>query len=202
MNKTVLKFVLFFFLSINFCNAQVKILLLSGKIKEVKQYEVKGDWIFYKKMDDPKDKMRKLDKYDVFSAINPDSTEEIIYDPDTTMEGDPSVDFVRRYIQGEQYGRAVYKKPWNAFEGQIVGAASGILNFYGPIVVFANSIIMGRFNPRTIPPSSTIEPEVFKSEEFRAGYNKYARNKKIKDTLIWGTIGFSASFAFLTIVLN
>ena len=170
MMKSGLKIILFFFLIANFCNAQVKILFLNGKYKEVKQYEVKGDWIYYKKVNDPKDKMRKLDKFDVFSAINLDSTEEVIYDPDTTMEGDPGVAQVRNYIKGEQYGMTVYHKPLNNIGGFLVGGASGAyLGYYGPIGIFAYSIVMSRFNPK-VPFSDKIEPTVFNSDEFKLGY--------------------------------
>ena len=196
MKNIFFKFILIFLLSPAFCTAQIKMLMLNGKYKEVKQYEVKGDWIFYKKIDDPKDKMRKMDKFDVFSALHPDSTEEVIYDPDTSLEGDPSIERVRNYIRGEQYGMAVYHKPMNIVGGAAVGGASAFLGYYGPIGVFAYAIVISRFNPK-VPPSNTIEPAVFNSEEFTLGYQKYARNKKIKQSLIWGGIGFTVGFVAL-----
>jgi hypothetical protein len=193
------KFLLFFFFLANFCSAQINILMLNGKYKPVKQYEVKGDWIYYKKIDDPKDKTHKMDKFDVFSAINADSTEEIIYDPDTTMEGDPGVEQVRNYIKGEQYGMAVYKKPLNIVGGVAVGAGSAwLLGYYGPIGVFTYAIVLSRFNPK-VPYTDNVPPEVFNSAEFSLGYQKYARNKKIKQSLIFGGISFGVAFAAFAI---
>ena len=49
MIRSGLKIILFFFLIADFCNGQARILFLNGKYKEVKQYELKGDWIYYKK---------------------------------------------------------------------------------------------------------------------------------------------------------
>ncbi|MEP7168801.1 MAG: hypothetical protein ABI855_05475 [Bacteroidota bacterium] len=202
MKKITWKFILFFFLTSNFCNAQIKILFLTGKMKEVKQYEVKGDWVFYKKMNDKKDKLRKMDKFDIFSAINPDGTEEVIYDPDTALEGDPSVERVRNYIKGEQYAKSVYNAPWNKFESEVVGLGSGIFTFYGPAGVFINSLITGQINARKIPYTSSIEPAILYSDDFKVGYKKYARNKKIKDSLIFGGIGFTIGFTFFTLIFQ
>lgn len=194
-----MKLILCFFLTANFCSAQIKMLLLNGKMKEVKQYEIKGDWIFYKKLDDKKDKLRKMDKFDVFSAINADGSEEIIYDPDTTFDGDPSVERVRNYIKGEQYAMTNYKKPLNIVGGVLAGGASAYFaGYYGPIGVFAYSIVLSRFNPK-VPYTDAIEPTVFNSAEFTLGYQKYARNKKIKQSLIFGGISFTVGFAAFVI---
>lgn len=205
---------LFLFSCVTFVKAQNKILLLDGRVKEAKQYELKGDDVFYKRSEAedksrrfflwktiwPDNKMRKIDKYDVFSVIKPDGLEEVIYDPDTTFEGDPTVDQVRRYIKGEQYAMLNYHAPWTKFESEVVGLGAGIFTFYGPIVVFANSVVLTRFNVNKIPPTTLIEPEVFNSKEFRTGYEKHVRNKKIKDSLIFGTIGFAIGFSWFSLV--
>lgn len=198
---------LFLFSCVTFVKAQNKILLLDGRVKEAKQYELKGDDVFYKRSDAedksrkfflwktiwPDNKLRKLYKYDVFSVTKADGAEEVFYDPDP-VDGDPGVPQVRNYIKGEQYGMAVYHKPWNKVGGGIAGFASSIAGYYGPAGVFLYAMVVSRFNPQTIPPTTLIEPEVFNSEEFKTGYTKYARNKKIKDSLIFGGIGFAVGF--------
>jgi hypothetical protein len=74
------------------------------------------------------------------------------------------------------------------------------LGFYAPPVVFAYAMAIGRHNPKQMPPSQDIDPEVFNSEAFLNGYQKYARNKKMRQSLIWGGIGFAVGFpVFLAI---
>ncbi|HKR03740.1 MAG TPA: hypothetical protein VJY62_03825 [Bacteroidia bacterium] len=219
MNKIAFKFIFCFFLIANFCDAQIKIQLLNGKMKDAKQYELKGDWVFFKRPDSlerkfflwkalwPKDKLRKLDKFDVFSAINADGSEDIIYDPDTSFQGDPSVERVRNYIKGEQYAMTKYPGRLhsdannldNHIGASLIGAGSAwVLGYYGPIGVFAYSIVLSRFNPK-VPFTNSIEPEVFNSPEFTLGYQKYARNKKIKQSLMYGGISFTVGFAAFVI---
>jgi|SRR6185436_714915 len=209
MNKIALRFFFFFFLAATFCNGQIKILKLNGKMKDAKQYEVKGEWIFYKTPDSldhrihkfflwnkvwPRNKLKKIDKFDVFSAINPDGTEEIVYDPDTIFEGDPSVEWVRKYIKGEQYGMMHYDKYTNKIAAVLIGGGFAYFSYYGPIGVFIYSMGRNIVKPR-IPYSDSIEPAVFNTEEFQLGYRKYVRNKRIKESLIFGGIGFAVGFA-------
>lgn len=201
MKNISLLFIFFLFISSGQIFSQNKILLLNGKTREVKSYEVKGDWLFYKRLDDAKEKTRRIDKYNVFSVTKPNGMEEIVYDPDTALEGDPGVEQVRKYIRGEQYGMAVYNAPWNKFESEVVGLTAGLLTFYGPGLVFINSMTLSRINPGKIPKTALIEPEIFSSEEFKAGYKKYARNRKTKDSLIFGGIGFTIGFTFFALVL-
>lgn len=182
--------------------SQDRILKLNGRSVEVKKFELKGDWLYYVRLNDEKEKLRKYDKYDIFSVQRADGTEEIIYDPDTLFEQDPSVAEVRSYIQGEQHGMATYKKPWNKVGGAAAGVASGFAGLYGPIGVFAYTMVVGRVNPKTIPISNLVEPEVFNSEEFKSGYRRYARNKKIRDSLIFGGIGFVVGFTVLSIAFH
>ena len=202
MNKTIRLILLLLIFLATFSFGQNKIQLLNGKTKDITTYEVKGDWVFYKRADDKKDKTRRLDKFNVFSVIKADGLEEIIYDPDTSFDGDPNVDQVRRYIRGEQYSIAMYKTPWNKIESAAAGFGSGFFSFYGPAGVFINSMVLSRFNPRKIPPTTLVEPEIFNSEEFISGFNKHARNKKIKDSLTFGGIGLAVGFTFFSIIFS
>jgi hypothetical protein len=59
---------------------------------------------------------------------------------------------------------------------------------------------MGRniFKPK-IPHSDSIDPLIFNSEEFQLGYRKYVRNKRIKQSLLFGGLGIFAGMAALEI---
>ena len=82
------------------CIAQQKIVLLNGNIIETKEFVVKFEKITFKKNCGKGEKKGSLDKFRVFSIIKPDGTEQIIYEPDTTV--DLSIDQMRIYIEGEQ----------------------------------------------------------------------------------------------------
>lgn len=175
-------------------HAQDKIVKLNGRTIDIKNYSLKGDWLFYVKHDDVKEKQRKIERFDVFSVLMANGAEEIIYDPDTANEGDPSIEQVRRYIKGEQYGMQMYHPPWTKPAGIAAGIGSGFIGFYGPPFVFGYALIAGAIPVKKIPPSDTIDPAVFNSDEFITGYRRYARNKKMRDGLIWGGVAFAVSF--------
>jgi hypothetical protein len=188
-------FLLPFFCFINlYLYAQDKIVKLNGRTIDIKSYTLKGDWLYYVKHNDMKESQRRIERFDVFSVLNADGTEDIIYDPDTVNDGDPSIEQVRRYIQGEQYGMANYNPSWTKPAGVASGIGSGFIGFYGPPFVFAYALIAGAIPVKKIPPSDTIDPAVFNSDEFIAGYRRYSRNKKMRDGLIWGGVAFAVSF--------
>lgn len=202
--------------------AQGKIIFLNGNEKRFSIAEIKNDILQYTpestgtKTPSP----RKVDKYDVFSILNDDGSEEIIYKPDTTFNDDPSIEQVREYIKGEKYAALVYDKPANFVTGMQVGFTSGILlpAFYGLAAPIIYPAILGRFtpqlqtplqyqyNPKTndfvsISKDSTASPEVI-TEYFEAGYGKKARNMKIKSSLIGGAIGFGISASAMLYILS
>ncbi len=190
MNCRRLFSLLIFCLMITVIHAQDKIVKLNGRTIDIKSYSLKGDWLFFVKHNDAKEKQRRMERFEVFSV----QTEEIIYDPDTVNEGDPSIEQVRRYIQGEQYGMRMYHPPWTKPAGVAAGIGSGFIGFYGPPFVFAYALVAGAIPAKKIPPSDTLDPAVFNSDEFITGYRRYARNKKMRDGLIWGGVAFAISF--------
>jgi hypothetical protein len=182
--------------------AQDKILKLNGRTIDIKSYSLQRDWLFYVKEKNKKEVRRRIDRYEVFSVIKSDGSEEIIYDPDTLYDGDPTIEQVRRYIRGEQYAMQVYQPNWTKPAGVAAGIGSGFIGFYGPPLVFGYVLVASAFPARHIPPSADISPEVFYSDEFIAGYRKYARNKKIRDGLIWGGVSFLASFTAFYLIFH
>jgi hypothetical protein len=183
-------------------HAQSKILKLNGRTIDIKSYSLKGDWLFYVKQDDVKEKLRKMERFDVFSVLTDDGTEEIIYDPDTVNEGDPTVEQVRRYIMGEWHGMQMYHPPWTKPAGVAAGIGSGFIGFYGPPFIFGYALVAGAIPVKKIPPSDTIDPVVFNSDEFITGYRRFARNKKMRDGLIWGGIAFAVSFPTFYLIFH
>lgn len=202
--------------------AQGKIIFLNGNEKRFSIAEIKNDILQYtpeqtgQKTPSP----RRVDKYDVFSILNDDGSEEVVYKPDTTFNDDPTVEQVREYIKGEKYAALVYNKPANFVTGMQVGFTSGILlpAFYGLAAPIIYPAVLGRFTPRLetplqyqynpktndfapIPKDSVVTPDII-TEYFEAGYGKKARNMKIKSSLIGGAIGFGISASAMLYILS
>jgi hypothetical protein len=188
--------------------AQTKFTLVNGKEIDVSSYEVKGEWIVYKGLDN---KERRKDKYKVFSALTGDK-EEIFYEPDPLNE-DPAVDWVRGYIKGEQYAIKHEKQKWNSSSGEwkksritvnhIAGFATGfsgsILSFYG-IVVPAGYATVSSLFPVKMPPASDLTDDQKNSEAFNYGYQRRMKNKRIKRGFLSSMAGFAAGIITFTAI--
>jgi hypothetical protein len=166
---------------------QGTMLYLNGKQKRFATAEIKGDFIVYKPEGDQTEGVKKLEKFDVFALQFDNGTETIIYEPDTAY-GDPTVDQARDYIKGEQLADSIYKKPLNFIGGVAFGATGALWSFfYGPIIPIAYATGISFVTPRI--PQDELERAV-RSEDFIAGYERKARNKKTKNALLGGAIGF------------
>lgn len=181
---------------INVCYAQQKIVLLSGKVIEIKDFVVKYDRISFSKISGNSEKKRSLDKYRVFSIINTDGTEQIIYEPDTSL--DLSVNQMRIYIEGEQAAMKYYKKPANAMAGFMAGVVGSYFTFYGLPVPILYGALSGRISPKVRLPEDAIYLNQ-KEPEFIEGYKRKGRDIKTKQTLISGLIGFAMSVTFFSL---
>lgn len=165
--------------------AQQKLILLNGKEIRIKSYSLNDQWLVYKKFNDLKEKTRLIDKYDVFSVIKEDSTEEIIYQGDSTV----SVENARNFIRGEHAAMKFYRKNAHVGESAIIGMASSVLVFYSLPLPMFNSVILGRFTPKMDQLPEGYDLPYSLTEEYRYGYEKKARNIKIQQSLKWGYIG-------------
>ncbi|MDQ3051412.1 MAG: hypothetical protein M3Q95_11045 [Bacteroidota bacterium] len=200
--------------------AQGKIVMLNGKEKRFATAEVKGELIEYQPEDTTRNGTRKLDRYDVFSILRDDGTEEIIYNPDTVSGEDPTISEVRDYIIGERYAAITYRKPANFVTGLEVGFVSGFVLpvFYGVAVPIIYPAVIGQFTPKLetplrynydiktggfVPlPEGTNVSNINVSKSFSAGYGKKARNMKIKSSLIGGGIGFALGATAIALILS
>lgn len=214
MTRKVLLILIAACFSISASFSQDKLLLISGKEKTVSSFDLKNpEWVQYKLANSKKNKIKKIDRFDVFAIEKSDGTEQIIYTPDTA-NGDPSVDWVRAYIKGQQYGRLHKKQRWNSVDGEwhrkvnflevggvIVGGAGSLLSFYGIPVPAVYALVVGRINSN-LPPATDIEEQYRTSESFKFGYQKQRRNQRIKQAFISGMIGFAVGVTTFTIIGN
>ena len=216
--RIFLLFLTFYGLSAGSAFAQGKLIMLNGNEKRFITAELKGEVIVYQPENKDTSTLRKIDKFDVFSILNDNGTEEIIYNPDTVSGEDPTVSEARDYIKGERYAGLVYKNPLNLVSGVVVGGAGSVIGFYGLIVPVIYPAVYGKFTPKLKQPlklnynASTGKFEslpapgalsnVIVTESFSAGYGKKARNMKIKNSLIGGGLGFAVGIAVLVLVLG
>lgn len=186
-----------FVLTISDTFGQGTMLYLNGKQKRFATAEIKGDFIVYKPEGDQTEGVKKLEKFDVFSLQFDNGNETVIYQPDTAY-GDPTVLQVRDYIKGEQLADSIYKKPLNFIGGVAFGAAGALWSFfYGPIIPIAYATGISFVTPKI--PQEQLEREV-RSEDFIAGYERKARNKKTKNALLGGAISFGLTTGVILLV--
>ena len=189
-----------FIIAFLFCStagAQDKLLLINGKVIEMKSYTINDEYIFYNKVDDSRSKSRVIERPDVFSILKADGSEFLIYQHDS-VEG-LSVEQVRNYIRGEQAAMRFFNKQAHIGESAIVGMASSILIFYSLPLPMFNAVILGRFSPKDMQIPEGYDQPFSTTDEYRLGYQKKARNLKIQQSIKWGYIGLGVGLAgFIT----
>jgi hypothetical protein len=183
----------------NHANAQQKIKLLNGKTIYPTSYSIGEMFVNYKLEGDNPKKLRLVDKYDVFSVTDGENKEDILYKPVDSL--DFSIDDARLYMDGENAARIYFNKPGVQISSAGVGLASGILSFYSLPIPFFYGIAITQRNPKKIQ-----LPEEFKNmennEAFRFGYNREARNIKMKQSLKYGYISLGVSLATLFLIIK
>lgn len=179
-------------------NAQQTMLLMNGKEIIANSHFFEGTRIRYIPFDEKTQKSKYINRYSVFSIKDNTGYENVLYLPDSSY-GDPTIDELRWFIKGEQIAMKYYHKPGIIWSSLGIGAAAGLLSFYGTPVPFLYSTIIGRHNPSIqFPKDEFIEGAGL--EAFNLGYEKKARNIKIRQSLVWGYIGFGVSLSTLIIV--
>lgn len=202
MKKVLYKLVTVCLIAIFFTNkasAQQKITLLNGKTIYPISYSIGEMFVNYKLEGDNSKKLRLVDKFDVFSVTDSENKEEVLYKPVDSL--DFSIEDARLYMDGENAARNYFNKPGVRISSAGVGLASGILSFYSLPIPFFYGIAITQRNPKKLQ-----LPEELKSmennEAFRFGYNREARNIKMKQSLKYGYISLGVSIAALFLIVK
>jgi hypothetical protein len=192
IKKSIYVLICCFLLGIATTSAQQKITLLNGEEINVTSYSIGEMFVNYKLTGDSPKKLRIVDKYDVFSVTNSDNKEEVLYKPADSL--DFTIDEAKVYMEGERAATKHFDKSGSSISSIYVGAASGVLGFYSIPLPFLYSMTLGRKNPKQLPAE-------FKSyegnEAFRLGYNREARNIKLKQSLKFGYVSLGISLTML-----
>lgn len=190
---------LFVLVMTNTTSAQQKITLLNGKTIYPTSYSIGEMFVNYKLEGDNPKKLRLVDKYDVFSVTDAENKEEVLYKPVDSL--DFSINDARLYMDGENAARIYFNKPGVRISSAGVGLASGVLSFYSLPIPFFYGIAITQRNPKKLQ-----LPDEFKNmennEAFRFGYNREARNIKMKQSLKYGYISLGISLAALLLIVK
>jgi len=182
-----------------------KIILLSGKVLDHIQVTTSTDiQVKYVDYNSKKKQERFIDKYRIFSVQYGDGTEELIYEYDTLMENDFTIEEMRYFIKGEQDAMRYYHPRANTIAAGILAVAGGY--------VFANSILLVPVPfvstvvaslPRVkIKPEKTSDPRLLAQPTYIRGYERVAKSHKIQNALKGSLVGLLVGAGSYYLLIN
>lgn len=202
-------------ITISHSNAQHELMFLNGKKIIVGEYQISRDFngdsiISYHY------KNRFKEKYidEVFSVIDKNNTEFILYKKDDSKGFELEVNEMKSFVWGSYEARENYKNPLPFIGGFAFGAVSSA---FAP---FNNSILIADFNVTLIPVLPILQttgtsvvsnftpsdnkidikyPEYIEDQYFKDGYRSAAKSKRVRNSLIGGITGVLAGLAFLAL---
>lgn len=123
----------------------------------------------------------------VFSILKPDSTEIVVYNPDTLgffMDGSAEVEYgvseMRSYIRGRQDGRK-HRTGFDAGIGAAIGIISSSLGTYWGPSIPAGYIVVTSIANTKVQNKAGVEPSLLDNQAYRDGYERSAKRKKTWD---------------------
>lgn len=142
---------------------------------------------------------KRLDGYKVFNIKSANGDERMIYRKDADDSLEFSVEQMRLYIKGEQEAIQFYHSPVVNLGAFVAGVMSVNLAFLSIAVPPIYSTAVGSFSPN-MSKAKVSDPALRSVPEFCEGYQAKARNKKIKQSFLFGSIGLLSSIAVLQVV--
>lgn len=138
-----------------------------------------------------------VDSFRAFSVMR-NGQETVIYQQDTTIGNYFTVDEMRTFISGEQYGINNYNR-WPAFAvGVIVGGIGGYAVADSPLLVVTTPVAItvgSTFFGSRVPRKAKSTVPGFKDEVFTMGYKRVAKSKKLVSVLTGSAVGTALGFA-------
>lgn len=196
--KVLSGLLLFFLISLVPARAQDTLLLINGHKMVVKSVDLKDYTIAYRTLG--KNRLRTIDPYRVFSIVYADGTERVIYERDSLDPVDFSVEQMRMFIRGEQDAAKYYHNTPNKVAAFLIGGGASYFTIYGLIIPPLYATVVGSFSPKIEKYRTDIN--LLNVSEYREGYERKARDRKIRNALIGGMAGFVAGFVVLNIANN
>ncbi|MBN2681890.1 MAG: hypothetical protein JXR58_05245 [Bacteroidales bacterium] len=211
--------------------SQDTIIQMNGKFINGKVLSADNMSIMYELNKNNKTKIKEMFVEDLFAIKYSDSI-SYFYSQDTLNGYFYSVDEMYSFVLGEYYARNYYKAPLSTIGGFITGFAGGIIGFWGFTIPTGYAMLTGSADPQFItnkplPIKQDFEylaktPDVsIKSgysgstiitspktnyllleKPFYEGYNAQAKDKKTKNAVKGGILGFAALVATSYILLS
>jgi hypothetical protein len=179
--------------------AQDKIMLMNGRILNVKNISLSGYTIAYRTLE--KDKLRKIDTEKVFAIQYADGTEKLVFTPNPADTNEYTIPQMRMFIKGEQDATMYYKNNLNKGVAFAIGAGSSLLAIYGLVIPPAYSTIIGAFSPN-MEKMQVSDSMLLNDLDYRDGYKSKVRNRKIRNSLLSGFIGFATGAIAISLITN
>jgi hypothetical protein len=193
MKNTVLALLLAFSSGVAFGQeAEPSILLITGKTVEgtvVNEDSLFIHYVFEKRSGKRVEK--KLDWERVFSFVDAEGNERVIYVPDSTLGNYFTEEEMRYYIKGEQDALSGYKSNWTIWVGVPVSGGLGYVLSSSPLVFTVPFFYMiGAALPKyKMTPSSISDASLLRQPAYILGYERTARTKRLFKSLASGMVG-------------
>ncbi len=208
MKKLIYLIIVFLIFMVFDLSGQIpsRIVFLNGKEIKISSYEIKDNQLIFTKIN--KTKLRKLDTYDIFSIIDSNNFEKVIYVPDTTYE-EYSISEMREFIKGEQWAIISYNNKFDYISGFSSGIAGSYLtNFYGaglavPFIYpkIRTELSRKKFDKepyyKYLLENGITDNRLLLTTEFLNGYHDKKYKLKMKRTLIGGGVGLISGFILI-----
>lgn len=232
ITKTLMAFVTVLLFSANSLHSQDTLLLLNGKFVNGKVCAIDTEFIKYQITKGKKYEFKQMAIEDMFAIKYKDSSMQILYSQDTVNGYYYSVDEMYSFVLGENYARKYFKAPLSSIGGFVTGMAGGIVGFWGFTIPTAYTMFTGTSKPLFVnnqPISINQDPSYFASmidisvkpgfsakinskqqtqpclllqKPFYEGYNSQAKDKKTKNAIKGGIIGFATLVVTSYILLS
>jgi len=180
-------------------SSQDRIILINGDVLEVRNVELKDNKVSFQSM--KKDKRKKINPDRVFSVEYANGTEQVIFVSDPLDPNDFKPEEMRMFIKGEQDAKQYYHNTGNKIISAAVGASAGLLTIYGLVVPALYSTVVGSFSPN-VQKHKVSDPALRDNLNYREGYERKCRDRKIRNSLLFGFGGFFVGFTAFAILLK
>ena len=180
-------------------SAQNKIILLNGKEIPAMNATVQGEKIVYRSPIN--NKLKKVNVDHAFSFQDAKGREEVVYQKDPLDTGDFNAEEMRLFIKGEQDADRYYRNQTNKVAATAIGGAAGLLTIYGLAIPAIYSTIVGSISPN-VDKQQMSDISMLSDPIFREGYERRSRDRKIRNSLVFGYGSFAVSVTMLAILLK